>query len=233
MRGYHPARLIPLFILCTIPHIPLSTFYHRRYITNVSSAIFHHQRFFTLRSYGQSDAATQQHGGIRSSGTKPERIVRQYLWRRGFRYRLNSPRLPGHPDLVLRKYRTCIFVNGCFWHGHADCGGFRLPKTNVAFWQRKIERNKERDREEQRKLAQMGWHCITVWECELKTARRQQTLEALAHTLNHIFLQDHSRPKNQFHYTLREEEEMVGMAAEPDIRDNGLSENHGSNQSKE
>ena len=63
MRGYHPARLIPLFILCTFPHIPLSTFYHRRYITNVSSAIFHHQRFFTLRSYGQSDAATQQHGG--------------------------------------------------------------------------------------------------------------------------------------------------------------------------
>lgn len=182
------------------------------------------------------DKATQRHNNmaaIRSSGTKPERIVRQYLWRRGFRYRLNSPRLPGHPDLVLRKYRTCIFVNGCFWHGHADCGRFRLPKTNVAFWQRKIERNKERDREEQRKLAQMGWHCITVWECELKTARRQQTLEALAHTLNHIFLQDHSRPKNQFHYTLREEEEMVGMAAEPDIRDNGLSENHGSNQSKE
>lgn len=105
------------------------------------------------------DKATQRHNNmaaIRSSGTKPERIVRQYLWRRGFRYRLNSPRLPGHPDLVLRKYRTCIFVNGCFWHGHADCGGFRLPKTNVAFWQRKIERNKERDREEQRKLAQMG-----------------------------------------------------------------------------
>lgn len=165
------------------------------------------------------DKATQRHNNmaaIRSSGTKPERIVRQYLWRRGFRYRLNSPCLPGHPDLVLRKYRTCIFVNGCFWHGHADCGGFRLPKTNVAFWQRKIERNKERDCEEQRKLAQMGWHCITVWECELKTARRQQTLEALAHTLNHIFLQDHSRPKGPTHYRLREEEEMTGMAAEPE-----------------
>lgn len=182
------------------------------------------------------DKATQRHNNmaaIRSSGTKPERIVRQYLWRRGFRYRLNSPRLPGHPDLVLRKYRTCIFVNGCFWHGHADCGGFRLPKTNVAFWQRKIERNKERDCEEQRKLAQMGWHCITVWECELKPARRQKTLEALAHTLNHIFLQDHSRPKNQLRYTLREEEEMVGMAAEPDIRDNDLSKSHGNNQPKE
>lgn len=227
MRGYHPARLIPLFILYTFPHIPLSTFYHRRYNTIVSSAIFHHQRFITLRRYGQSDAATQQHGGHSLQGTKPERIVRQYLWRRGFRYRLNSPRLPGHPDLVLRKYRTCIFVNGCFWHGHADCGGFRLPKTNVAFWQRKIERNKERDCEEQRKLAQMGWHCITVWECELKNARRQQTLEALAHTLNHIFLQDHSRPKGPTHYRLREEEEMTGMAAEPEQRGSEQPNNGG------
>lgn len=183
--------------------------------------MFRQQYFITNVSSPSEvmDKATQRHNNmaaIRSSGTKPERIVRQYLWRRGFRYRLNSPRLPGHPDLVLRKYRTCIFVNGCFWHGHADCGGFRLPKTNVAFWQRKIERNKERDREEQRKLAQMGWHCITVWECELKTARRQQTLEALAHTLNHIFLQDHSRPKGPTHYRLREEEEMTGMAAEPE-----------------
>ena len=136
------------------------------------------------------DKATQRHNNmaaIRSSGTKPERIVRQYLWRRGFRYRLNSP----------------VGPLGRLWSCHADCGGFRLPKTNVAFWQRKIERNKERDCEEQRKLAQMGWHCITVWECELKTARRQQTLEALAHTLNHIFLQDHSRPKGPTHYRLR------------------------------
>lgn len=227
MRGYHPARLIPLFILCTIPHIPLSTFYHRRYITNVSSAIFHHQRFFTLRSYGQSDAATQQHGGHSLQRNK----ARAHRAPIPVAQRLSLPaeqsRLPGRPDLVLRKYRTCIFVNGCFWHGHADCGGFRLPKTNVAFWQRKIERNKERDREEQRKLAQMGWHCITVWECELKSARRQQTLEALAHTLNHIFLQDHSRPKGPTHYRLREEEEMTGMAAEPEQRGSEQPNNGG------
>ena len=75
----------------------------------------------------------------------------------------NHPRLPGHPDLVLRKYRTVIFVNGCFWHGHDNCRYFRLPKTNIDFWQKKIERNKERDKKEQCQLAAMGWHCIKIW----------------------------------------------------------------------
>ena len=124
---------------------------------------------------------------IRSKDTKPEMIVRRGLWKRGFRYRLNHKRLPGHPDLVLRKYRTCIFVNGCFWHGHklrraqseelrvkseeftldyesSEC--CKIPKTNREFWVAKIRRNKERDKEEQRRLAEMGWHCITVWECD-------------------------------------------------------------------
>ena len=137
---------------------------------------------------------------IRSKDTKPEMIVRRGLWKRGFRYRLNDKRLPGHPDLVLRKYRTCIFVNGCFWHGHLvamppnDSLGLKVEslesvdrtKLKVA----KIRRNKERDKEELRKLAQMGWHCITVWECELKAAKREETLEAIAFTLNHIWLQD-------------------------------------------
>lgn len=109
---------------------------------------------------------------IRSKGTKPEMIVRKYLWAHGFRYRLNSPRLPGHPDIVLRKYRTCVFVNGCFWHGHEGCQHFRMPKTNTGFWAEKIARNKERDKVEQRLLARMGWHCITVWECELKPKER-------------------------------------------------------------
>ena len=112
---------------------------------------------------------------IRSKDTKPEMIVRRGLWKRGFRYRLNHKRLPGHPDLVLRKYRTCIFVNGCFWHGHHinlqfddlqftifNSGCCKIPKTNREFWVAKIRRNKERDKEEQRKLAEMGWHCITV-----------------------------------------------------------------------
>ncbi len=129
---------------------------------------------------------------IRSKDTKPELLVRKFLFGRGFRYRLNHSRLPGHPDLVLRKYRTVIFVNGCFWHGHEGCRNFRMPKTNVDFWSAKIVRNRERDREEQQTLAKMGWHCITVWECQLKPAVRKQTLESLAHTLNHIYLENHS-----------------------------------------
>lgn len=130
---------------------------------------------------------------IKSRNTKPEVLVRKFLFGRGFRYRLNYPWLPGHPDLVLRKYRTVIFVNGCFWHGHEGCKYFVLPKTNVEYWRSKIERNSSRDAEEQRMLASMGWHCITVWECQLKPKVRQQTLESLAYTLNHIYLQDHIR----------------------------------------
>lgn len=152
---------------------------------------------------------------IHSKGTKPEMIVRRGLWKRGFRYRVNHNRLPGHPDLVLRKYRTCIFVNGCFWHGHGVnfplapspvSGGAvtgvgsddiensvccKIPRTNREFWVTKIRRNQKRDREEQRTLAKMGWHCITVWECELKPQRREETLDAIAFTLNRIWLQDH------------------------------------------
>ena len=155
---------------------------------------------------------------IHSKDTKPEMIVRRGLWKRGFRYRLNYKRLPGHPDLVLKKYRTCIFVNGCFWHGHlvelnkmesSPC--CKIPGTNRAFWVSKIRRNKERDKEEQNKLAAMGWHCITVWECELKPSHREQTLDSIAFTLNHIYLQDHSIPKP---YELIEEDRYILMAAE-------------------
>ena len=171
---------------------------------------------------------------IRSKDTKPEMIVRRGLWSRGFRYRLNHKRLPGHPDLVLRKYRTCIFVNGCFWHGHkcsltpdpspkgegrmelegsACC---KIPKTNREFWVAKILRNKERDKEEQRKLAAMGWHCITVWECELKPSKREETLESIAFTLNHIWLQDHQTRVTA--YPQQNEEDMqMPMAAEEDV----------------
>lgn len=147
---------------------------------------------------------------IHSKNTRPELIVRHYLWRAGFRYRLNNPRLPGHPDLVLRRYRTCIFVNGCFWHGHEGCRYFRMPHTNTEFWEAKIHRNQERDRREQQRLAQMGWHCITVWECQLKPAVREETLRSLAFTLNHIFLQDHSAVR------YAPPEEQMPMVAEPE-----------------
>ena len=150
---------------------------------------------------------------IRGKDTKPEKLVRKFLFSRGFRYRLNHPRLPGRPDIVLRRYRTVIFVNGCFWHGHEGCGCFVMPKTNTSFWQKKIERNRERDRETQLRLAQMGWHCITVWECQLKPAVRERTLASLALTLNRIFLRDHGI----CHYGLSEEED--AMVAEPDGSD--------------
>ena len=167
---------------------------------------------------------------IHNKNTKPEMFVRRGLWKRGFRYRLNHKRLPGHPDLVLRKYRTCIFVNGCFWHGHnvqlptaqIDNGQLiidnsvccKIPTTNHDFWVAKIRRNKERDKEEQKQLAAMGWHCITVWECELKPSKREETLDSIAFTLNHIYLQDHSVPKP---YEPMEEEIGMPMAAEVDV----------------
>ena len=169
---------------------------------------------------------------IRSKDTKPEMIVRRGLWKRGFRYRLNHKRLPGHPDLVLRKYRTCIFVNGCFWHGHdvampqidneqltienSEC--CKIPKTNREFWVAKIRRNKVRDKEEQKRLAEMGWHCITVWECELKPSKREETLDSIAFTLNHIWLQDH-RARVVTYPQIEEEDLQMPMAAE-DCGDN-------------
>lgn len=148
---------------------------------------------------------------IKGKNTKPEMIIRRYLWHCGFRYRVNNPRLPGHPDIVLHKYRTCVFVNGCFWHGHEGCRHYVVPKTNTDFWVRKIMRNKERDKETQQQLARMGWHCITVWECELKKDRREQTLTSLAFTLNHIYLKDRS-----ILYQVPEEETGMCIAAEPE-----------------
>ena len=149
---------------------------------------------------------------IRGKDTKPEILVRKFLWARGFRYRLNHPRLPGKPDIVLRKYRTCILVNGCFWHGHEGCKYYVVPKSNTEFWMEKIRRNRERDHEVLHRLAEMGWHTIVIWECELKPAVREKTLESLAFTLNHIFLEDHHIRR----YELPEEK--PAMVAEPEPR---------------
>jgi len=199
---------------------------------------------------------------IHGKDTKPEMVVRRWLWGHGYRYRVNHPRLPGKPDIVMRKYRTCIFVNGCFWHGHhvqlqtaqidngkwkmensecckIDLGNQRrapasqtysissddaccisvqnsecckIPKTNREFWVAKIRRNQERDLKVQRELAAMGWHSITIWECELKPKVREKTLESLAYTLNKIFLQDHSIR----HYEIPEEEPMMAAEETPE-----------------
>ena len=114
---------------------------------------------------------------IKGKNSRPEEIVRKSLFAKGFRYRKNDKRLPGSPDIVLPKYRTVIFVNGCFWHGHQGCKYFVVPKTNTEFWLNKITSNIGRDAMKTTQLNELGWRVITVWECELKKDKREQTLE--------------------------------------------------------
>ncbi len=107
---------------------------------------------------------------IRSTSTQPELKLRLALWSRGYRYRVNDGRLPGRPDIVLPKYRTVIFVHGCFWHGHKNCKNYTVPKTNTEFWVAKVARNQERDQEVWRQLEANGWNVIIVWECQITKA---------------------------------------------------------------
>lgn len=120
---------------------------------------------------------------ISGKNTKPEKLVRKYLFSQGFRYRKNDRKLPGTPDLVLPKYRTVIFINGCFWHGHEGCKYFVWPKSNVDFWRNKILTNIARDKLQTKQLKQMGWTVLVVWECELRPKTRQATLETLKNKL--------------------------------------------------
>lgn len=117
---------------------------------------------------------------IKGKDTKPEMIVRKYLFSRGLRYRVNNRRLPGSPDIVLKKYKTVVFIDGCFWHGHEGCKYYRLPKTNVDFWRHKITMNIARDYANGVDLRLAGWRVIRIWECDIKTkAKREETLESL------------------------------------------------------
>ena len=123
-----------------------------------------------IRSYNMSR--------IRSKDTKPEEVVRKYLFSQGFRYRKNDNRLPGRPDIVLPKYKTVVFVHGCFWHMH-NCGSFHWPASNDDYWKNKILGNVERDKRNILLLETTGWRVITIWECELKKAHRDTTLTEL------------------------------------------------------
>lgn len=120
---------------------------------------------------------------IRGKDTRPEMVVRKWLHSKGFRYSLHSRKLPGCPDIVLRRFHTVIFVNGCFWHGHPGCDKFRMPRSNVGFWEEKIRRNKERDAKEVAELEELGWNVEVVWECELSPKGREVTLQRLVDTL--------------------------------------------------
>ena len=117
---------------------------------------------------------------VHSTSTKPELNLRRALWRQGFRYRVNDKRLPGKPDVVLPKYHTVVFVHGCFWHGHKDCKYYTVPETNKEFWVAKVTRNQERDQEVWRKLEAKGWSVIIVWECQLKKAVLEDTVNRVA-----------------------------------------------------
>ena len=166
---------------------------------------------------------------IRSRNTKPELKVRRWLWTHGYRYRLNVKSVPGKPDIVMRKYRTAIFVNGCFWHGHnltpslSLCGergdGFvgnsrccKIPQSNREFWVKKIRRNQERDQENYRVLQENGWQVIVVWECQLTTKRLERTMLEVELMLNDNLLALH-RPHKPVAYYI-EEETSLPMAAE-------------------
>ncbi len=127
------------------------------------------------RSYNMSQ--------IKGKNTKPEELVRKHLFSQGFRYRKNDKRLPGSPDIVLPKYKSVIFVNGCFWHGHEGCRYFVWPKSNTEFWKNKIETNIVRDKKKTGELEALGWKVIVIWECELKSSNRDVTLER---TVNEI-----------------------------------------------
>lgn len=116
---------------------------------------------------------------IKSKDTKPEIMVRKFLFSHGFRYRVNRKDLPGRPDIVLPKYKTVIFINGCFWHGHPGCKYATMPETNKEFWTKKINSNMERDISNVNELIKSGWRVITIWQCQLKSKNKDKTLSTL------------------------------------------------------
>ncbi|MCM1153217.1 MAG: very short patch repair endonuclease [Muribaculum sp.] len=144
---------------------------------------------------------------IKSKDTKPEMIVRRYIHAHGFRYGLHNPKLPGKPDIVLRRLKTVIFIHGCFWHGHNGCRYYRPSKSNIEFWETKITGNISRDKRNLKELNRLGWRVITVWECELKNkAVRVKTLSNLVRELNDISNGTNSFPHSRY-----------AEAAEPEV----------------
>ena len=135
-----------------------------------------------IRSYNMSK--------IRSKDTKPELLVRKFLHSQGFRYRLHVKQLPGKPDIVLPKYKTVIFIHGCFWHGHSDCRYYIIPKTRSEWWLEKINKNKSRDLASTKLLKDLGWNIFEIWECELKNGVRDTSLVELAKKIDLFTIQN-------------------------------------------
>lgn len=150
---------------------------------------------------------------IHSSGTKPEILVRRWLWSHGYRYRLNVKGVPGKPDIVMRHYRTAIFVNGCFWHGHKGCDNFRIPKSNIDFWENKIKRNQERDNQNYQILKANGWQVLVLWECTLTNKLLETTMQQVEVKLHSYYLATINHDHKVKDY-VRIEEDDIPMAAE-------------------
>ncbi len=171
---------------------------------------------------------TQRHhcmSSIHSKGTRPELAVRRWLWAHGYRYRLNVKSVPGKPDIVMRRYRTAIFVNGCFWHGHGvilppvdtpsllveNTACCKIPNTNRMFWVNKIRRNQERDKRNCQVLEENGWQVITIWECQLKPQQMEKTMRRVELLLNENLLSFYRKAPLPYS---TEEESHLPMAAE-------------------
>lgn len=135
----------------------------------------------TIKAHNSYAKGTRSYTMSRIHGkdTGIERLVRSFLFSKGLRFRKNDKRYPGHPDVVLPRWHTIIFVNGCFWHAHEQCTKSSTPKSNVEFWTKKLMRNKERDAQQQRELQEAGWKVLVVWECELDRKHRQERLDSL------------------------------------------------------
>lgn len=147
---------------------------------------------------------------IKGKDTKPEMLVRRFLFSKGLRYRVNNRKLPSSPDIVLKKYNTVIFIDGCFWHGHEGCKYYRLPKSNTDFWRHKIAMNYARDYANNIDLQLAGWHVIRIWECEVKTkAKREETLTRLYHEIVGAVNKS---------YTYESSPDNIPIAAEPDLK---------------
>ena len=153
---------------------------------------------------------------IHSRNTQPELRVRKWLWSHGYRYRLNVKGVPGRPDIVMRRYRTAIFVNGCFWHGHEGCEKFKMPKTNVEFWEAKIRRNRERDSQNYRILEENGWQVLVLWECQLAKKVFETTMQEVEVMLHDYCLRTISPRIKDY---IKIDEDDVLMAAEKEFRE--------------
>lgn len=133
---------------------------------------------------------------IKSKDTKPELIVRKFLFSKGLRFRLHDKSLPGNPDVVFSKIKTVIFIHGCFWHGHKGCSQYRMPKTSIEYWHKKINRNIQRDELNMETLRESGWHVIIIWECQLRKDLRDFTCNRIVDEINESYAALGNDPKH-------------------------------------